>query len=69
MVDQHANIMALMYIFAHSYTIRRKRRGIQPGEIKPNLALLITNGKVEFLTVGATYGMKDAGTGQMIFCF
>ena len=33
MVYQYRNIMALMYIFAHATTLRRKRRGIQPWEI------------------------------------
>ena len=32
-VYQYRDIMTLMYILAHIGTLRRKRRGIQPGEI------------------------------------
>ena len=34
MVYQYRDIMALMYIFAHIGTLRRKRRGIQPERFK-----------------------------------
>ena len=34
MVDEHRNIMAFMYIFAHLHILRRKRRGIQPEVIQ-----------------------------------
>jgi hypothetical protein len=30
MINQYRNIMTLVYILAHSNTLRRKRRGIQP---------------------------------------
>jgi hypothetical protein len=33
-VYQYRDIMTLMYILAHIGTLRRKRRGIQPGEIQ-----------------------------------
>src|SRR3989304_5940035 len=34
MIYQYRNIMTLMYIFAHIYILRRKRRGIQPEGIQ-----------------------------------
>ena len=34
MVKQHRNIMALVYVFAHTHVLRRKRRGIQPQGIE-----------------------------------
>jgi hypothetical protein len=36
MVNQYGDIMSLVNIFAgtHKQILRRKRRGIQPGEIK-----------------------------------
>ena len=41
MVDEYRDIMAFMDIFAHINILRRKRRGIQPEEIKfGNLNLL-----------------------------
>ena len=36
---------------------------------KSRSALLITDEKVEVLTLGTTYGMKVASAGQLIFCF
>jgi len=34
MIYKYRNIVAFVYIFAHITTLRRKRRGIQPAEIK-----------------------------------
>ena len=33
MIYEHRDVMALVYILAHIKILRRKRRGIQPGEI------------------------------------
>jgi len=41
MVHQYRNIMAFMYIFAHPYILRRKRRGIEPQGIQKIIFNLI----------------------------
>jgi hypothetical protein len=37
MVYQYRNIMTLMYIIAHTYILRRKRRGINPKVIQADM--------------------------------
>jgi hypothetical protein len=41
MVYQYSYIMTLMYVFAHTAILRRKRRGIQPSGIQLEKAIFV----------------------------
>ena len=41
MIYEYRDIVAFVYIFAHTTTLRRKRRGIQPEEIKNRKAVAV----------------------------